>query len=163
MVTQTQIRRICLALKITRTVLVLAVPVSVSLLWASAPSPPVLLDNEVDATPVDTSQETEIHDLSWYAPLWQRDLKQPPIPAVVAELRAKPRPKPGPMPTLVATLVEPQARYAHFVDRSGKVELKGIDEFINEFRVRAIEPGRVQLQEGERVVWIEIPKRGDRK
>lgn len=158
MVTAGRIRLVCLALKTARVLLLLAIPVLAVLVWMRMPQAPVLADTQADTSHVDTSQGPVAHELAWYAPLWQRDLKQPPIPRKAAKPTERPR-ESGPLPRLLATLVEPHARYAHLVDRSGKMQLKGIDEVIHQYRVRAIEPGRVQLQDGERLVWVEIQKR----
>jgi hypothetical protein len=96
------------------------------------------------------------HALAWYAPLWERDLRQPPIPPV-ADPRKEPPVESIPLPILLATLVEPQGRYAHFQGRSGKPEMKGLHETIDRFRIQAIEPGRVQLQDQDALVWVAIP------
>lgn len=159
MVTQRHIRMVCSSLKVVRAVLLLALPGSIALLWMTTPRPPVLANVNADAPSEDAPQPKTTRDLAWYAPLWERDLKQPPVPSVVADPEPESRREPGPVPTLLATLVESQARYAHLIGRSGKVQLKGIDETIDQFRVQAIEPGRVQLQDGSGVLWIEIPKR----
>jgi hypothetical protein len=113
--------------------------------------------------PAETLEQPKVHDLAWYAPLWQRDLKQPPIPRAVEEQPAAREPDPGPLPALVATLIEPNARFAHLRDQSGKAQLKGLGDAIDRFRIKAIEPGRVQLQDGDRLVWVQIPKRKKRR
>ena len=40
------------------------------------------------------------------------------------------------------------------------MQLKGIDEYVDDYQVRAIEPGRVQLQNGRGAFWVTIPKSG---
>ena len=160
MVSTRVIRRLVVILKMLRVFLIAAIPLTAVSFLLHRPPPPNLTV-EIEAPKVESASSVAVsHDLAWYAPLWERDLKQPaiskqgPAPAPTVE---------GPVPTLLATLVEPDGRFAHLVGRSGNPQMKTIDESIDQFRVRAIEPGRVQLQTGERQVWVEIPKSKDRR
>ena len=159
MVTSFQLRAICLTLRFLRGALVLALPASIGLLWITIPQAPDLSFEKGEQQMTDPPKHPGAHDLAWYAPLWERDLKQPPIPPAVTEPPVERQEDSGPVPTLLATLVEPDARYAHLRDPAGRVRLKQIDEAIGRFRVAAIEPGRVKLDDGRREVWIEVPKR----
>ena len=161
MVRHASIPRICGALKALRLILVIALPASLVVLWPRPLKPPALA---TAASPVVGQTETDAGqpDLDWYAPLWQRDLKQPPIPQNPTEPSPDPATAAGPVPTLVATFVETQGRYAHLRDQSGRLRMKAIDEVIGRYRVAAIEPGKVQLQSGATSVWIEMPRNKDR-
>lgn len=141
-------------LKVLRVALILALPAPLWLL-RSPPSTPSASTALSDAPTVLAARET--HDLDWYAPLWRRDLKQPPIPQTAPAAVPESIPE-SPLPALLATLVEPQARYAHLRGRDGRVQLTAPDEMVDDYRVLAIEPGRVQLQRGTRMVWLEVPE-----
>lgn len=160
MVTQGHIRRIVVARKVIRLVLVVALPISLVLVMAGkvadVPSP---APTRISAGSTFSPPKTD-HELAWYAPLWKRDLKQPPIPRKVVESTKEAVPS-GPLPTLLATFVEPSARYAHLIGHDGKAEMKKINDSIDRFVVLAIEPGRVQLQSGDGVVWVEMPEPKD--
>ncbi len=147
---------VCLTLSTLRALLVAAVPVSVGFLWVTAPKACTEAGDTVETTPTVANAQTS-HELAWYAPLWQRDLKQPPVPPVVTVKTKKPEPPKGPVPTLEATLVDSQGRFAHLRDRSGRLRLRGIGDSIDRFVVRAIEPGRVQLEREDRLVWVDLP------
>ncbi|NUQ11347.1 MAG: hypothetical protein HUU26_03325 [Gemmatimonadaceae bacterium] len=95
-------------------------------------------------------------DLAWYAPLWERDLKQPPIPPAED---AKPAPTPvRPAPSVLATFVQREESYAHLVGQAGEAELLAVDDSLDGYRLVAIEPGRVQLELGGDRFWVEMPK-----
>lgn len=138
-----------------RVLLLGAIPATLAWFWLTWPqSPTPAMDVP---TPIVSETVAEVaHDLAWYAPLWERDLKQPPIPPVVQ--RPTTPSTPVQLPVLLATLVEPHGRYAHFQGRTGAAEMKGLDETIDRFKVRAIEPGRVQLEGDSGLVWVQIPK-----
>ncbi|MCC7291865.1 MAG: hypothetical protein IT449_07380 [Phycisphaerales bacterium] len=98
----------------------------------------------------------DAHDLAWYAPLWERDLKQPPVPVVE---EAKPAPaRARSAPSVLATFVHSDASYAHLIGQAGKAELLVVDDSLDGYRLVAIEPGRVQLERGHERFWIEMPK-----
>lgn len=161
MVTDRQLKLLQIALKCARALLVLALPATaLALAWAAPPAPD-LTAPEVEK-PVEEARENAPRDLAWYAPLWERDLKQPPIPPATPAEPEEPATPSGPIPQLLATLVEPAGNYAHLVGRQGTVELKAVGDHIDGFRITAIEPGRVQLEDGERTVWIEVPRGEDR-
>lgn len=113
-------------------------------------------------SPTKTDNESMVsskseHELAWYSPLWTRNLKEPPIPKEIPQSAPTPEP-PRNLPVLLATLVESEGRYAHFASPSGNPRLRSVDELIDDYRVLAIEPGRVQLQRSNKLVWVEIPK-----
>lgn len=58
----------------------------------------------------------------------------------------------------MATFVDERSRYAHLLDRDGRLQFKQVDDEIAGYRVAAIEPGRVELARGTRTLWIEVPK-----
>lgn len=146
-----------LGLDAVQIALLAAIPVLSVWFWWTWPKPPSPSSQVVEESiPLATPPTT--HELAWYAPLWERDLKQPPIPPA-APPQAAPS-APIQLPVLLATLVEPQGRYAHFQGRSGAAEMKGLNETIDRFKVRAIEPGRVQLESDAGLVWVQIPKSG---
>lgn len=97
------------------------------------------------------------HDLAWYSPLWTRNLKESPIPEIGATASTTPEP-PRNLPVLLATLVEPQGCFAHFASANGVPRLRGLQESIDNYVVKDIQPGRVQLQVGDATVWVELPR-----
>jgi hypothetical protein len=155
LVIRDRVRILHAVLKTGRALLLAGLPLSAVLCLRPIPIPEFDPTNTVSEQ-VDSTGDPTFHSLDWYAPLWERDLKQPPIPpspappsvvAVPVELA----------PTLLATFVETGACYAHFSDRNGRVELKSVDEDVGGYRVSAIEPGRVRLVSGERELWLEVP------
>ncbi len=155
MVTRRFIHSINTLLKILRVGFVVMIPLISYQMWSSSPPPPQRTTPSITQMAAEYTSPKK-HELAWYAPLWQRDLKQPPIPSVAKQLIK--REESGPTPTLIATLVEPKGRFAHLRGKTGRLQLKGIDEYVDDFQVRAIEPGRVQLQNGHGVFWVTIPK-----
>lgn len=104
-------------------------------------------------TPTPTPQK---RDLTWYAPLWERDLKQSPIPPADD---VKPAPTPTrSAPSVLATFVQREQSYAHLVGQAGKAEMLTVDDALDGYRLVAIEPGRVQLEGGGQRFWIEMPQ-----
>jgi len=98
--------------------------------------------------------------LKWYAPIWQRDLRQPPIPPPVKPaLKPKKKSKPPPpLPRLLGTFVEDERRWAHFAGAGGKQRVLRTGAVIDRYTIVAIEPGRVQLQNADDLRWVEVPK-----
>ncbi len=161
MVSQRRIQALRTGLKLLRGLLLIALPIMVAGIWLTVPQPPDLSAPILEGAHRETPEQTA-RDLAWYAPLWERDLKQPPIPPPVSEPQER-SVDTGPLPTLLATLIEPEGRYAHFAGPSGRARLKSVDETIDRFRVRAIEPGRVQLEDNGQIIWVEIPRpKGER-
>jgi hypothetical protein len=151
-----EIRTLRAALLLGRALLVAALPATAVAMVVTYPRPPA-----TDARPVPqaaaAANDEPNRELPWYAPLWQRDLKQPPIPPVVQQAEP-PAPRPtGPTPVLIATFVEDGRQYAQLAGPGGTTHMLGVGEEIDGLRVSRIEPGRVQLQEGDRTVWIELP------
>lgn len=122
---------------------------------ARVQQPPV--DRSLPDRPVArTTSPVEKHDLAWYAPLWQRDLRQPPIPPVQD---GAPKPAPSrPMPSVLATFVDHDRPLAHLIGQAGKPELLSLNDTLDGFTLVAIEPGRVQLESGSERRWVEMPK-----
>ena len=110
-----------------------------------------------------TSKPTAIAEesskpLEWYAVIWQRDLRQPPVPPKTDAEQQTPEPPPVPLPKLLGTFVEQDDRWAHFVTDDGKTRICKLNDAIAAFRVLAIEPGRAQLANGADRHWVEVPK-----
>lgn len=158
MVTSRQIRTITIALHLLWFGLMAAVPVVVVSMLRRIPSE-LPLPSIVRESPSVEEAVAAVPDLAWYAPIWERDLKQIPIPQPEPQV-IESRPNPGPLPSLLATLVQPSGSYAHFAGPDGRAELKGLNEGVGACVLRRIEPFRVELTCGERSVWIELPKRG---
>ncbi len=96
--------------------------------------------------------------LAGYAPIWQRDLRQPPIPPVVQADAPPPETPPPPLPRLLGTFVEPQERWAYFLTLDGHTRTYQTDESVNGYRIVAIEPGRAQLAAAGQVHWVTLPR-----
>jgi hypothetical protein len=160
MVTHRQVQSMARALQGVLLLLLLAIPLTGLHFWrAQPPAPDLNSERAPDAAQTNATKTTR--PLTWYAPLWERDLKQPPIPPQVA--LSAPETKPTrPTPTLIATFVERGIAFAHLRRADGKVELKGVSETIDGFLVAAIEPGRVLLENGESTIWVELPKEAQR-
>jgi hypothetical protein len=98
--------------------------------------------------------------LSEYSPIWQRDLRQSPLPpeARTAKDTAPPKP-PVPLPRLLGTFSEQADAWAHLVGHKGRSRILRTGDRITGYTLVTIEPGRVQLQNGSREYWVEVPKR----
>jgi len=156
MVSRTRVDVICLGLKAARGLLLGAIPTSVVLVWLYMPQAPTLKAAVIESSPVLPSEPAS-ESLAGYAPLWQRDLKQPPIPRSNDEQPIR-RPPSAPLPRLVATFMETGRGYAHLIDNSGHGRFAGVGDMVDEFQVMAIEQSRVQLQSGDRIEWISLLK-----
>jgi hypothetical protein len=145
-------------LRLLRALLLAATPLTALAFYWTWPPPPNLSTSVSihSGTSISGDGERRIHELGWYAPMWERNLKQPPVPRNV-ETSPQPQQPPSPLPALVATLVEPKGSYAHF-SAGGRLELKGVNETVAGYRIVSIEPGRVQLEQDQRLVWLELPK-----
>lgn len=115
----------------------------------------------VASTP--TSQPVPLadaHPLAWYAPIWQRDLRQPPVdPAPKAAPRKRKRmPKPEPVRvTLLGTIVERDQRFGVFRNEQGVIVVKRLQDEIDQFTIARIDRGRAELVRGSRTVRITVP------
>ena len=151
MVSTRTINWFAIALKACRLLLVVGVATAARLSFRASPSTPHVHARATDAASPPSATPTP-KDLSWYAPLWERDLKslpaKPPTPA--------PTPQ-GPVPTLLATFVEPGARFVHLLDARGRLQFRAVGESVDRFVVAAVEPGRVQLQDDHERFWLEMP------
>ncbi len=156
MVTAGQVRAIQRGLTVLRAGLVLALPLTIAVLWGSFPQ---RADLTTDPTPLASQPKAEpsARDLAWYAPLWQRDLKQPPIPPAPRRVAAPSKQRES-LPVLLATLIQDDSCFAHFRNRRGEAQLRAVSELIDTYEVLAIEAGRVQLRRGDDSLWVELPK-----
>ena len=139
-------------LRMLRVLLLLALPLPLLLLTRSTPldlSPPS------PVTSAAPHQRTEPRDLAWYAPLWERDWQARLTPEPIAP---PPTPPPKQVPALCATFVEPKTAYAHLRGQDGILRLHGVGETVDDFRLAAIEQGRVRLEHGDQSYWIAVPK-----
>lgn len=114
--------------------------------------PPLQPNAVPDALPT-TAQD--LHDLAWYAPLWQRDLRQPLYddPTPVTE----PAP-PAPLPELLGTFAEADQTFGHFKTAEGKTFIRSAPGMVGEYKVLIVEAGRARLKNGESTYWVETPK-----
>lgn len=156
MVSNAQLRWIRRILTITQGALALA---AVSLLLAAVltTEPQMKVADTVAEEAADESASYTSHPLSWYAPLWQRDFRQSPVPSDVTE-RPEATP-PSELPRLLGTFVEPDRQFAHFRTESGKTCVRTINGTVDAYRVVAIQTGRAQLRHGAESYWIEAPRR----
>ena len=154
MVTSRQIRFLSRALVVVQVACLAAIP---AVLWKLVRVAPLAVDASLPAPGAaeDVPAGIEKHALAWYAPLWERDLKQPPIPPAPASVTPA---APRAAPSVLATFVSREQPYAHLIGQAGKAELLTLDDVLDGFRLVAIEPGRVQLESGRERVWIEMPK-----
>lgn len=111
---------------------------------------------DLDAAPV---ADDAPKPLDWYACIWQRDLRQPPIPPVADQQDQAPTQPAPPLPRLLGTFVEPGGRWACFLTSEGRTRTCKIDEVVSAYRITAIEPGRVQLARAGDTQWVELPRR----
>lgn len=146
---------VTIGLKSLRAVLLTACPAVLLACWIWRPPRPEL------GTPPPPAQQAEpaapaAPELAWYTPLWERDLKQPPVPPQAPPAAAMPE---SGLPTLLATCVSPQAHLVHFIDSGGKIRMRSAGQRIEGYVILTIEAGRVELQRGEQRVWLDVPRR----
>lgn len=143
-----------------RIALIVSIPVYGLTAWRTWPTAPnVTMPSSKPKSVANSDTHAQAKPLDWYAPLWQRDMNQSPVP------KAVPSPAPSPAvtaaaPILLATFVDGDHRYAHLRGASGHVHFTEVEESVDRFRVMAIEPGRVQLKKGQAELWIELPREG---
>lgn len=102
------------------------------------------------------SEAQAIRPLSGYAPLWDRDLRQPLFESTAT---VEPAPAAPPeLPVLVGTIVEPGRRFAHLRTPDGRTLVRPVNARIESYEVMAIESGRVQLRHGSDAYWISVPR-----
>ena len=159
MVSRLALRRLVYATKILRSLLVLAMPLSALWLWQSRE--PETTESTLPQAPPLPTQANPRPTLDWYAPLWQRDLQQKPHLPTSPTPQETPKPS-GPVPVLVATFVDARGRFAHFQDPGGRLHFKTVADWLDRFEIVAIEPGRVQLREGSRELWLDVPVSGSK-
>lgn len=128
------------------------------LLWqawrAHGPSIPNVEEPAQENTAISEAQT--IRPLSGYAPLWERNLRQPLFESTAT---AEPAPAAPPeLPVLVGTIVEPGRRFAHLRTPEGRTLVKPVSAVVESYEVIAIESGRVQLRRGSNEYWISVPR-----
>lgn len=110
----------------------------------------------------DHAAEPQVHDalkpLAWFAPLWQRDWRQSPIPPSVEPPEERPTPPPE-LPHLLGTFLEAGQSFAHFRRHDGRTQLCSLNALIDDYEVTAIETNRVHLRRNDETYWVEVPKR----
>lgn len=156
------------SLRSTRSLPTLLIGVQAALLlgtaWAAyrlLVPPPVAVTAPLFPPVASTQPAPAIEDrsLSWYAPIWQRDLRRPPVDPVVERAAPKRQPrKPEPLRlSLLGTVVEPDARYAVFRDGQGHIVVKRCRDEIDKFTIARIDRGRAELTRGDRTVVVKVP------
>lgn len=108
------------------------------------------------ATPETDDHPDTLQPLAWYAPFWQRDFRQPPIPQNAKRQPAAPPPRE--LPQLLGTFMESDKRYGHFRTVSGKTRVHPIGGTVDSCEIVAIETGRALLKRGDKRYWIEVPR-----
>ena len=102
------------------------------------------------------SSTNTLKPLSWYAPLWQRDFRQEPLPSTEHVDQEAPPPE---LPRLLGTFVEREKIYAQFLTRAGSLRLYGHGQVVDAYEIVAIEAKRVCLRANDTDYWLELPKR----
>ena len=99
--------------------------------------------------------------LSWYAPVWTRDLRQPPFePRPIKEVvkPKKPAPPAPPSVRLLGTVVEANKRFGLFVDSKNKLLVCRPNDTIDGYMVMAIERGKAEIKNQQRSAWLKMPE-----
>lgn len=136
----------------------------VGVIWLAIPSGPgqstdlpTIESIRVDAgAPVPTGPQ--LLDLEAYRPLWQRDLRQPPIPPEPKPAELPQRPPPPELPRLVGTFIDAETAYGNFETRDGRLRVRSVEDEVAGYRVVAIEQRRAKLVLGAKEYWIELPR-----
>ena len=151
------IRWIRAAMTVVQLVLLLGITRAAYHLIVPPSLPPAPTGPEQVAATRPTTEVNE-HPLAWYAPLWQRDLRQPPVPPAARKPTRRRTPKPEPLRlTLLGTVIELDARYAVFRNGQGRMVVKRIRERIDEFTIARIDRGLAELTRGPRTVIVKVP------
>ncbi|MCP4589437.1 MAG: hypothetical protein GY842_01705 [bacterium] len=149
------------ALKVTQGLLLVGVVLAArAALSGSSANDPTPVAARPTADEVRAAAAAPPRTLDGYASIWERDLRQPPIPPA-PQSQKKPKAKakpPPPLPALLGTFVEPETSWAHFRTRSGRERILRPGAVIDRYTVVSIEPGRVRLQSGEDYHWVDVPK-----
>jgi len=99
----------------------------------------------------------DVHPLIWYAPVWKRDLRQPPVDPVVEQTPSTSPPAPPQLPTLLATFVEGDRAWAQLQTAGGAPRVFRLHETCERFELAAVEPRRAALRCGNETYWLELP------
>ncbi len=122
------------------------------------PAVPSAVHTAKPAVTTRTADASEAHPLSWYAPIWERDLRRPPVDPVADTKRKAKKPKPKPLRlALLGTVIEPADRYAVFRKEDGHIVVKRVRDDVDRFTIAGIDRGRAELVRGERRVNITVP------
>ena len=118
------------------------------------------LDSTLLGKPVAGAEEVTDHrrlqPLSWYAPLWQRDLRQsllsqPQAPVAESDPAIE-------LPTLLGTFLEQDRVYAQLLTADGRAKLYASGDAVGPFTLTVVESTRVCLRQGTDEYWLELPQ-----
>ena len=127
-----------------------------------APDSGALPDNAPSGDSTYSSETLESADrlpsLATFAPLWQRDLRQPPIPPATPEPTPPSTPAPPRLPKLLGTFLDDEGRWAQLAGPRDRPRMARVNEKIGKFTVASIEPGRLELRYRSQSYWIEIER-----
>lgn len=115
----------------------------------------VQADTDIVLPETDHEPDT-LQPLTWYAPFWQRDFRQPPNPQDAEQPQTTP--PPTELPQLLGTFVESGQRYGHFRTANGKTRVHPVGGTVDSCEIVAIESGRALLKRGDESYWIEVPR-----
>ncbi|MCZ6654718.1 MAG: hypothetical protein O7D91_17040 [Planctomycetota bacterium] len=121
------------------------------------------LDSTLLGKPVAAAEEVTDHrrlqPLSWYAPLWQRDLRQSLQTQVQAPAVAQADPAIE-LPKLLGTFLEQESVYAQLETADGRAKLYASGDAVGPFTLTVVESTRVCLRQGTDEYWLELPQPG---
>ena len=108
--------------------------------------------------PTDTDSYRELKPLSSYSPLWNRNLRQSPLPPTIAETTTKQNQLQLQqlLPVLMGTFVEGTGGWAHLASPRNRLIVAKQNDVVDGYELVSIEPGKVQLQYGTDSFWLEI-------
>ena len=122
---------------------------------ATAPA----LDSALRGKPVAAVEELTDHrrlqPLSWYAPLWQRDLRQSLQPQAPVVAQADPAIE---LPKLLGTFLEQDRVYAQLLTTDGRAKLYASGDAVGPFTLTVVESARVCLRQGTDEYWLKLPQ-----
>lgn len=136
----------------------------VGVIWLAIPSSPGQSIDLPTVASIHADSEApvltgpQLLELSNYRPLWERDLRQPPIPPEPKPAVAPTRPPPQELPRLVGTFIDAETAYGHFETRDGRLRVRSLEDDLEGYQVAAVEQGRAKLTLGAKEYWIEVPR-----
>ncbi len=117
------------------------------------------LDSTLLGKPVAAAEELTDHrrlkPLSWYAPLWQRDLRQSLQAQAPLVAQADPAIE---LPKLLGTFLEQERVYAQLETADGRAKLYASGDTVGPFTLTVVESTRVCLRQGTDEYWLELPQ-----